>query len=179
MRKIVSGLFVSLDGVVQDPQNWHFPYINDEMVTVIGEQVDASDTMLLGRHTYEQFAGYWPQQGSEVELADHMNNVPKLVVSTTLERADWQHTTIIRSPVEELAALKEQPGRNINIVGSPTLARRLLHDGLLDELDLLVHPIVVGSGQRLFPDGSDRQPLTLISADTFKTGVLRLRYRRA
>ena len=181
MRKIVAGLFISLDGVIESPQDWHFPYFNDEMGNVVTEQVDASDTMLLGRVTYESFAAYWPQQGSDVPLADRMNSVPKLVVSSTLDTVDdWQNSTLIQGDVvAALTAIKEQPGANISIVGSPTLVRTLLRDGVLDELDLLVHPIVVGKGQRLFPEGSDMQGLELVRSETLKTGVVRLVYRAA
>jgi dihydrofolate reductase len=181
MRKIVAGLFISLDGVVEAPETWHFPYFNEEMGKVIEGQLAASDTMLLGRNTYQQFASFWPQQGSEVELADHMNSVPKLVVSSTLDKVEWNNTTLVpgATAVEDLNARKRQPGRNISVVGSPTLVRTLLRDGVLDELDLLVHPIVVGSGKRLFPDGSEQQGLALVSSETFKTGVVHLVYRAA
>ena len=180
MRKIVAGLFISLDGVVEAPDQWHFPYFNDEMGEAVSAQMAAADTMLLGRVTYQEFAGYWPQQGSEVELADHMNNTPKFVVSTTLDSAEWQNTTLIRgNVVEELTRLKQRPGKDISIVGSPTLVRSLLRDGLLDELRLLVHPIVVGRGKRLFEQGSDQTALKLAESKTFGTGVLYLTYEPA
>jgi dihydrofolate reductase len=180
MRKIVAGLFISLDGVVESPDQWHFPYFNDEMGEAIAAQVAESDTMLFGRVTYEEFAGYWPHQGSEVEMADQMNYTPKLVVSSTLDAAEWQNTTLVKgNVVEELTKLKQQPGKDISIVGSGTLVRSLLRDGLLDELRLLVHPIVVGSGRRLFPDGTDQMPLRLVDARTFSTGVLYATYRLA
>jgi dihydrofolate reductase len=180
MRKIVAGLFISLDGVFEAPDQWHFPYFNDEMGEAVGGQIAAADAMLLGRVTYEEFAGYWTQQGSEVELADHMNNTPKFVVSTTLDRADWQNTTLIKDNVaEELTRLKEQPGKDISVVGSGTLVRSLLRDGLLDELRLLVHPIVVGRGKHLFEPGMEQTPLELVESQTFSTGVLYLTYRPA
>jgi dihydrofolate reductase len=180
MRKITSGLFISLDGVVEAPETWHFPYFSDEMGTVVNSNIEASDTMLLGRNTYQAFAGFWPQQGSDVQLADHMNSVPKLVVSHTLTTADWANSTIVGGDVNAaLTAMKDQPGKNIAIVGSPTLVRTLLRDGVLDELDLLVHPIVVGKGARLFPDGTEKIGLELVSSETFKSGVLRLVYRAA
>jgi dihydrofolate reductase len=136
--------------------------------------------MLLGRVTYQEFAGYWPRQSSDVEAADFMNNTPKIVVSTTLESADWQNSRLIKSNVaEELTKLKQQPGKNIGITGSPTLVRSLLRDNLLDELRLLVHPLVVGKGKRLFPDGIDQILLKLVDAKTFSTGVLDLTYLRA
>ena len=180
MRKIVAGLFISLDGVVEAPDQWHFPYFNDEMGEAVQSQVEAGDTMLLGRKTYEEFASYWPQQGSEVEFAAHMNNTPKLVVSTTLDKLDWQNSTLIKgNVVEELSRIKQQPGKNINIIGSGTLVRSLLRDGLLDELHLLLHPIVVGKGKRLFPDGTEQQGLKVLESKTLSTGVLYVTYAPA
>ena len=181
MRKIVSGLFISLDGVYEAPDQWHFPYFNDEMGAAVDEQMKAADTMLLGRVTYQEFASFWPQQSSDdVDIADYMNNTPKLVVSNTLDTLDWQNSTLISGDVnEELNRLKQQPGKNIAITGSGTLVRSLLRDGLLDELRLLVHPIVAGSGKRLFPDGIGQQPLQLVDAKTFSTGVLYLTYQPA
>jgi dihydrofolate reductase len=180
MRKIVAGLFISLDGVVDRPDQWHFPYFNEEMGEAIGAQMAEADTMLLGRVTYQEFASYWPQQSSDVPPADFMNNTRKVVVSTTLETADWQNSTLIKSNVaEELTKLKQQPGKSIGITGSPTLVRSLLRDNLLDELRLLVHPIVVGKGKRLFPDGTEETPLKLVDSKTFSTGVLYLTYQPA
>jgi dihydrofolate reductase len=177
MRKVVAGLFISLDGVVEAPETWHFPYFNDEMGQAVGAQIAESDTMLLGRRTYEEFASYWPNQGSDVELADVMNGTPKLVASTTLKHLDWQNSTLIEGDVAEaLTELKAGPGKDISITGSPTLVRSLLGAGVLDELRLLVHPIVVGTGKRLFPDGTDRAPLRLAKSETFSTGVLSLTY---
>lgn len=173
MRKIVAGLYVSLDGVFEAPETWHFPYFNDEMSQTIASQMAAADTMLLGRRTYEVFAAYWPDQGSDVELADQINSTRKLVASTTLESVEWQNSALIKGDVaEELRRLKDEPGKDISITGSGTLVRSLLRDGVLDELRLLVHPIIVGSGKRLFEDGADRVPLKLIESRTFTTGVL-------
>ena len=180
VRKIVAGLFISLDGVIEAPQTWHFPYYNDELGAAVTAQIDAADTMLLGRHTYEEFAAFWPNQSDNVPFAARMNNTPKFVVSTTLDSAAWQNSTLIRDNVADaLTRLKQQPGKQIGITGSPTLVRSLLRDGLLDELWLTVHPIVVGSGKRLFPDGCDRTPLKLARSQTFSTGVLSLLYQPA
>lgn len=177
MRKIVAGLFVSLDGVVEDPQNWHFPYFNDEMGESVGKTMGEADTMLLGRVTYEGFAAYWPQQGEEVEMAAHMNTIPKLVASRTLKSVEWQNSTLIEGDVAEaLTKMKSQPGKNIGITGSVVLVRSLLRAGVLDELVLLVHPIVVGKGQKLFEDMEEQIPLKLASSKTFSTGVLELTY---
>jgi dihydrofolate reductase len=183
VRKIVAGLFLSLDGVYEAPHQWHFPYFNDEMGEAVQSQIDAADTMLLGRVTYQEFASYWPHQSNdEVPLADHMNNTPKVVVSETLDSVDeWQNSTLIKgNVVEELTRLKQQPGKNIGVTGSGTLVASLLDAGLLDELRLLVHPIVVGKGKRLFAT-SENQPrgLRLADAQTFSTGVLYLTYTPA
>ena len=158
MRKIVAGLFISLDGVFEAPDQWHFPYFNDEMGEAVGAQMAAADTMLLGRVTYQEFASYWPHQSSDVGLADVMNTTPKVVVSTTLDSVDeWQNSTLIKgNVVEEITKLKQQPGKDIGVTGSGMLIRSLLRNNLLDELQLLVHPIVVGSGKRLFPDGTEK-----------------------
>ncbi len=177
MRKVVAGLFVSLDGVFEAPETWHFPYFNDEMGETIASQMAAADTMLLGRRTYEEFAAYWADKGSDVELADEINNTPKLVASTTLKTVDWRNSRLIDGDVaEHLRRLKEQPGKDISITGSGALVRSLLRKGVLDELRLLVHPIIVGSGKRLFEDGGDRVPLKLVESRTFTTGVLYLTY---
>ena len=150
------------------------------MGEAVDSQMAAADTMLLGRVTYQEFASYWPHQGSEVELADYMNTTPKLVVSTTLDRVEWQNSTLIKGNVaEELTRLKQQAGKNISITGSGTLVRSLLRDGVLDELRLLVHPIVVGRGKRLFPDMSERVELKLVDSQTFSTGVVYLTYQPA
>ena len=180
MRKIVAGLFISLDGVVEAPQDWHFPYFNDEMGEAVAAQANASDTMLFGRTTFEEFASFWPNQGSEVPFADVINNTPKVLVTTTLESVDWGPTTIINDDViDSVRALKERPGKDISITGSPTLVRTLLREGLLDELRLLVHPIVVGHGKRLFETEDQPIPLKLVEANTFQTGVQAMTYAPA
>lgn len=181
MRKIVAGLFISLDGVFEAPDQWHFPYFNDEMGDAVGSQMAAADTMLLGRVTYQEFASYWPHQPSDAEFAGVMNNTPKVVVSNTLDSVDeWQNSTLIKgNVVEEITKLKQQPGKDIGVTGSGTLIRSLLRDNLLDELRLLVHPIVVGSGKQLFPSGTEKTPLKLVESKTFSTGVLYLTYQPA
>ena len=182
MRKVVASEFVSLDGVVESPEKWHFPYFNDQMGDAIGTAMAASDAMLMGRVLYEEWAAFWPDQDpDENPVAARMNGVRKYVVSTTLEEPlEWQNSTLIGDNVaEEISKLKEQPGKDISISGSPTLVRSLLQDDLLDELRLMVHPIVVGSGKRLFEDGGDRKALRLVASETFSTGVLYLTYQPA
>jgi dihydrofolate reductase len=182
MRKIVSGLFVSLDGVYEEPGDWHFPYFDDAMGAAVDAQMRAADTMLLGRVTWEHFAGFWPDKtAADIDIAPYMNDTPKLVVSNTLtDVSAWQNSTLLSGDVYgDLRRLKEQPGKTIAITGSGELTRTLLRDGLLDELRLLVHPIAVGRGKRLFPDGFDQVPLELVESEAFPTGVLSLTYRRA
>jgi dihydrofolate reductase len=180
MRKIVASFFMSLDGVVEAPQNWHFPYLNDEMQQAVGARMATSDTMLLGRRTYEEFAAYWADQGSEVEFADHINQTPKLVVSTTLTSADWQNSTLIGADMAaRLTEAKQADGADIAVTGSPTLVRSLIAAGLLDELHLMVHPLIVGPGKRLWSEDMPQTALTLTGSETFSTGVLNLSYAPA
>jgi dihydrofolate reductase len=182
MRKVVASEFVSLDGVVEAPDKWHFPYFNDQMGDAIEAAMAASDAMLMGRVLYEEWAAFWPNQDpDENPVAARMNGVRKYVVSTTLEEPlQWQNSTLIGDDVAEvISRLKEQPGKDISISGSPTLVRSLLQDGLLDELRLMLHPIVVGSGKRLFEDGGDQKALQLVDSRTFSTGVLYLTYQPA
>ncbi|MDP9849005.1 dihydrofolate reductase family protein [Streptosporangium lutulentum] len=175
-RKIVSGLFISLDGVVGAPETWHFPYLNEEMDAAVGTMHAEADTLLLGRVTYEAFAAVWPHQTGA--LADRINGLPKVVVSTTLNKADWANSTLLDGDVvTALTEAKRWPGGTINLSGSITLTRALLEAGLIDELRLLVHPVVLGTGQRLFPEGTGRVPLKLVRSDTFSTGVMDLTYR--
>ena len=180
MRKIVAGLFMSLDGVVEAPEQWQAPYFNDEMGQAIGAQMAESDTMLLGRRTYQEFAGFWPNQPSDAPFAGYMNTTPKLVVSTTLDTVEWENSALLKGDVaEELTTLKQQPGKNLNITGSGTLVRYLLREDLLDELQLMVCPVAVGRGRHLFEDGGDQKALTLVNSGSFSTGVVQLTYRPA
>jgi dihydrofolate reductase len=179
MRKITAGLFVSLDGVTESPDQWQLPYFNEEMAQTIQQAMAESDTMLLGRRTYEEFAAYWAHQPSDAPFAEHMNTTPKLVVSTTLKTVEWQNSSLLGGDVfAQVRKLKEQPGRNIAMTGSVTLVRSLLREGLLDRLDLLVCPIVLGKGGRLFEDIGEQIPLKLVESRTFATGVLSLSYER-
>lgn len=176
MRKIVAGLAISVDGVVESPSNWMI--FNDEMDAVIGAGIAQSDAILLGRHTYLEFAELWPNQGSDVPMADYMNNTPKYIVSSTLDNLGWANSSLLAGDLgEELTKLKEQPGKNILIPGSPRLVRSLLLGGLLDELSLMVNPIVVGSGMRLFDDVTERVGLKLVESSTLSNGALAVTYQ--
>jgi dihydrofolate reductase len=182
MRKVVAAEFLSLDGVMESPDQWHFPYFNDEMGQAVGEGFETSDALLMGRVLYEEWVAFWPQQDPEENpVAATMNNVSKYVVSTTLEGPlEWNNATLIGDNVaEEISELKRQPGKDIVISGSGALVRSLLEYGLLDELKLMIHPIVVGSGKRLFEDGESQTALELVESRTFSTGVLYVTYKPA
>jgi dihydrofolate reductase len=180
MRKVIAVEFVSLDGVMESPEEWAFSYSNDGMEEANASGMAASDALLLGRVTYEQMAAYWSNQSASVPIVDYLNSVPKFLVSTTLDTVEWQNSTLIEGDVaEETTKLKQQPGKDIAILGSGTLVRSLLKDDLLDELRLIIHPIVLGSGKRLFEDGGDRKALELVDSKIFDTGVLYLTYRPA
>jgi dihydrofolate reductase len=177
MRKVVAVELVSLDGVMESPEEWAFSYSNDEMEEANASGMAASDALLLGRVTYEQMAAYWPNQPGGVPMVDYINSVPKYVVSTTLEEPlEWNNSTLIEGDVaEEIVRLKQQPGETITILGSGTLVLSLLRGDLIDELRLMVHPLIVGGGKRLFEDG--RQALELVDSKTFGTGVVYLAYQ--
>lgn len=178
MRKIVAGLHLSLDGVISSPEKWSFDYYCDEVGQSIMSRRDATDMLLLGRTTYQEFAAIWP--GQQGEVADFMNNTPKLVASTTLTSVDWAGSTLLDGDVvAALTALKQQPGGNITITGSATLVRSLVQAGVLDELHLMICPIVLGAGTRLFDDAGGRAPLKLTGSEVFPTGVVHLTYQPA
>jgi dihydrofolate reductase len=180
VRKIKSNFFISLDGVVESPDTWHFPYFDDEMGAAVGAGFATTDAMLMGRVLYEEWAAYWPEHADD-PFGEVMNGTRKYVVSSRLETAEWQNTEVIRgaTAAERLEELKAQEGGDITMSGSATTVRWLLRTGLLDELNLLVHPIVVGQGYaRLFPPDEASLPLALRSAQTFSSGVLNLSYGR-
>jgi dihydrofolate reductase len=182
MRKITAGLFMALDGVVQDPQNWHFPYFNDEMGAAVSAQLGNSDTILLGRKTYDSFAGAWPGRETageaDAEMAKALGDARKIVVSRQRLTFTWRNSEQISGDLlAAVTALKNEPGKSdIAMSGSVSIVRQLLAAGLLDELHLLIHPIAVGTGLRLFDENESPIPLRLISSTTFKTGVLNLVY---
>jgi len=177
MRKIKSNFFISLDGVVESPDKWHFPYFNDEMGAAIGAGAADVGAYLMGRVLYEEWAAFWPEHADE-PFGDVLNSTKKYVVSNTLASADWQNSEILRGDVAaKLAALKAEDGGDLVMSGSATTARWLLGEGLLDELHLFLHPIVVGEDMaRLFPADAPQTPLKLVSSERFETGVMYLTY---
>jgi dihydrofolate reductase len=181
MRKITAGLFSSLDGVVEAPDQWHFPYFNDEMGAAVDATLGAADTVLFGRKTYDSFAGAWPEREEAGEedagLAKKLGDARKIVVSTQKLEFTWRNSEQLQGDlVEAVTAMKNESGANIGMSGSVSVVRQLLAAGLVDELHLLVHPIAVRKGMHLFDEGETPIPLRLISSEIFETGVLNLVY---
>jgi dihydrofolate reductase len=175
MRKLKAWQYVTLDGVVEAPQKWVMP--DEQMFAEQTADYAASDALLLGRRTYEIFAASWPQRGSDVANADWMNNTRKYVASTALESPEWQNTTVLRGDVgEAVSRLKQADGETITLNGSANLLRSLLGAGLVDELRLYLHPVVVGSGDRLFDDGEGLGVLGLAECHAYDNGVVSLTY---
>ncbi|WP_328792150.1 dihydrofolate reductase family protein [Streptomyces sp. NBC_00273] len=183
MRKIKAQLFISLDGVVEAPDQWHFPYFNEEMGAAVDATLGQADTLLLGRRTYDSFAGAWPDReaagGEDAPFAKVLGDARKIVVSNGPYDFTWRNSEpLVGDLPSAVAALKNEPGADtpVWISGSVSVVRQLLAAGLLDELNLLVHPIAVRGGMRLFEEDAPSIPLELLSAETFRTGVLNLFY---
>jgi dihydrofolate reductase len=173
VRKIRSYFFISLDGVVEAPDQWHFPYFDDQMGAAVGAGFADVDAYLMGRVLYEEWAAYWPEHADE-PFGDVLNATKKYVLSSSLTRAEWQNSELLRDDAAaRIAALKAEDGGDLVMSGSGTTVRWLLGEGLLDELHLFVHPIVVGGGMaRLFPADEPQAPLKLLSSEAFESGVL-------
>lgn len=182
MRKITASMFVSIDGVVEDPHLWHFPYFNDEMGAAVGSQMGSADTVLFGRKTYEGFAEVWPDResagGEDAGMAKMFGDARKIVVSNQDLEFTWRNSEQLKGDlVEAVTALKNESGASdIAVSGSVSVLRRLLSVGLIDELHLLVHPIALRKGVRLFGEDDSPIPLRLLSTKAFSTGVVHLVY---
>lgn len=192
MRIVVTN-HLTLDGVMQSPAapeedprggfehgGWAAPNNDEVMGRVLGEGMAQGGALLLGRRTYEQFYGFWPKQQNN-PFTEVLNDAQKYVASSTLEEPlPWENSTLLKGDAADaVAELKQQPGKDIVISGSGALVRSLLDDGLIDELKLMVHPVVVGRGKRLFEDGGEQTALELVDSRTFATGVVYLTYRPA
>jgi dihydrofolate reductase len=180
MRKLIVSTWITLDGVfdANNMQQWFIPFDSIERQEYIKEGILSADALLLGRVTYEMLAPYWSAlKNNEMGVAAKLNSVPKFVVSSTLNKADWNNTSIIKDNLaEEVSRLKQQPGNEIQIEGSGTLVHSLMDTGLIDEYRLLIHPVIVGSGKRFFKDGAPFAKLELVENKKFGSGVTRLRY---
>lgn len=186
MRKIIVSEFITIDGVIEDPGGaenspyggWSFSYWNDEAEKYKHEELFSSDALLLGRETYQGFAAAWPSMTDENGFADRMNSLPKYVVSNTLEKTEWNNSKIIKDNIiEEIQKLKEQPGQSIFIFGSGQLIHTLREHDLIDEYRLMVHPVVIGGGKKLFQDLAEQKSMKLVQTETFRSGIVVLVYQ--
>lgn len=182
MRKVVSGLFVTLDGVAEAPNQWQETF-DEDMGADLGTFLPEIDTILLGRVTYQEWASYWPNytdDSPDAFYAQFINHTPKYVVSTTLDKVEWgkfDTVTLIKDNLaQEIGKLKRQPGKNISVQGSPTLVNSLLQHDLLDELTLYIHNVVTYSGKRLFAEGALKR-LNLVEAKPTRSGVIIATYQ--
>jgi len=179
MRKIIVSEFLTLDGVMEAPNEWSFPYWNEEIGKFKLDELFASDALLLGRVTYEGFAGAWPSRTDEAGFAERMNTLPKYVVSTTLSNLEWNNSILVKGDIaQEISKLKQQNGRDILVGGSSTLVHTLIQHSLVDVYRLLIYPVILGKGKRLFTDGKKNE-LKLVEETPFTTGVVGLVYVRA
>ena len=188
MRKVIVSMNVTLDGFMSGATgelDWHFNYWNEEMADHAGRQLSKSDTILLGRVTYQAMAQYWPYQAvnmsfprENVVFAEMMNNYHKIVFSRTLKEATWHNSRVVNTNLRtEILRLKQQPGRDMIVYGSGSIVSRLLQLGLVDEYELLVHPVVLSKGKALFKGLQSGRALELFDTKTFSSGVIVLYYR--
>jgi dihydrofolate reductase len=193
MRKLVVIEFITLDGVVQapgDPEEdtdggfrqggWQRPYFDDVFMQDAANGMAETDAMLFGRRTYEKMAAFWPSVGDDDPFARHLNHVTKYVASRTLTKASWTNTTVLDGDVpEQVRKIKAQDGATISVLGSADLAQTLIRHDLVDEYSLAIHPLVLGSGKKLFRDGEQVRRLELVRSTPTTTGVLLCTYRPA
>lgn len=187
MGKVVVSEYVTLDGVMQDPGGgegfehggWSFQFWSEESAKFKFDELFASDALLLGRVTYQGFAAAWPTMAGTGEYGDRMNSLPKYVVSTTLQEVTWNASLINGNIAEEVSRLKQQPGQDMLVFGSGELVQTLMQHDLIDEYRLMVHPVVLGSGKRLFRDGSAPQVFRLVETKAFSSGIVVLSYQPA
>ena len=188
LRRIVVSEYVTLDGVMEDPGGgeksraggWSFQFWNEEAAKYKYDELFTSDALLLGRVTYQGFAKAWPSMRDEQGFADRMNTLPKYVVSKTLQQLEWRNSRLIKGDIaEEVAKLKQQPGQDILVAGSRELVDKLTQHDLIDEYRLMVHPVVLGSGKRLFKEGAEKRVLKLVNTKRFSSGIVVLTYQPA
>ncbi|GLW30469.1 dihydrofolate reductase family protein [Actinoplanes regularis] len=185
MAKLVSTLFISADGVAEIDPDWHFPYFDDHMGRAVSEDYDSADVLLIGRETYDSFAGAWPQREAagdqDAPFAKQLGDMRKVVVSRRPAQFSWRNSELLAGDlVAGVTALKADPAiKGLLIPGSISVVQQLLAAGLVDELRLLVHPVAARKGRRLFDDGDSPYHLTVVTAEVFPTGVIRVIYAPA
>jgi dihydrofolate reductase len=177
MRRIVASEYVTLDGVTDDLDLWYGPFWNEEASNFKRDELFASDALLLGRGTYEEFINFWPTSVGMGAYGERMNSLPKYVVSTTLDTVGWNARLIKGSVVEAVSELKRQPGQDVLVFGSGQLLDTLMQHNLIDEYRLIVHPFIAGSGKRLFREGREKRVLMLVETKSFSSGVVVLTYQ--
>lgn len=185
MAKLISTLFICADGVVEIDPDWHFPYFDDNMGRAVSEDYATGDVLLIGRETYDSFAGAWPEReaagGEDAPMAARLGDMRKVVVSRQRLDFTWRNCELIDGELlEAVAALKADPSvKGVLIPGSICVVQQLLAAGLVDELRLLVHPVAARSGRRLFDDGDTAYHLAVLATEVFPTGVIRVIYAPA
>ena len=183
MRKLVITENITLDGSIEMLDDWFDPSgePDPDHLALTRRQGQEADALLLGRRTFEDFRGYWPQQNHDTTgITEYLDRVQKYVVSSTMTSPDWQNSTVLSGdPVEEVRALKDRPGEDIVVTGSITLCHALIGAGLVDEYRLFVYPVVQGRGRRLFPEGFECPTLRLVEAKAFRSGITYSRYARS
>lgn len=181
MRKLAAGLFISLDGVVECPERWGFQYLNQELSKEIAAGITQADAVLLGPATYQIFSKMWPQQKDDVPMARFLNHSMKYVASrrpAEVGKLEWQPVVMLGGDLASaVARLKAEPGKGIQVPGSPRLVRSLLHEGLLDELSLTICPEIAGSGMRLFDEVTNPMKLTVERSKALSNGAISMTYR--
>ncbi|GAA3221157.1 dihydrofolate reductase family protein [Dactylosporangium siamense] len=185
MAKVISTLFISADGVAEIDPDWHFPYFDENMGRAVTEDYDTSDVLLIGRETYDSFAGAWPEReaagGEDAPFAKQLGDTRKVVASRQPLAFTWRNSELIEGDlVDAVAALKADPGiKGVLIPGSISVVQQLLAAGLVDELRLLVHPVAARKGRKLFDDGDAALHLKVVATEAFPTGVIRVIYAPA
>jgi dihydrofolate reductase len=177
MRKVVVTEFMTLDGVMESPHEWSSPYWNDDIARFKNDEIFAADALLLGRVTYDGFAVAWPGRKGKDKFADRINSMPKYVVSKMLHRGSWENTTIIKDNIgDQIRKLKKAEGKDILVYGSATLVNFLMKQELVDHYQILVYPIVLGKGKKMFQPGTMGK-LNLVKSTSYKSGVVLLEYQ--
>ncbi|WP_309106286.1 dihydrofolate reductase family protein [Arthrobacter sp.] len=178
MRKLSAGLFYSLDGVAQSPNLWQFDSFDDELGAGLDSMMQSVDAGILGRVSYEEWAGYWPNASQDQDFAGFINTLPKFVASRTLpEKLEWENSRLIQGPLEDFVQqLKDTEGGDVNVFGSISVVRQLLFAGLLDSLTLMIHPVIAASGKHLFEEGDPVTRLELQDSQRTSKGNMILSY---
>lgn len=179
MRNVIVSEYVTLDGIMEEPGTWSFPFWNEEASQFKFDELFAADALLLGRVTYQGFANAWPNMEGTGEYGERMNSLPKYVASRTLSELEWNARLLTGDLDEAVSRLKQEDGQDLLVFGSGQLVHQLQQHNLIDEYRLMVHPILLGSGKRLFREGSEQQVLKLVDTKTFSSGTVVLSYQPA